>query len=193
MLKINSGNNMKKQTVIAASLLLGATLASAASSNTYVKSVALDVHVGASSVAKENPTTSNGTAITDSSSDASLVAYNFGFGMKKTFDMGIFIGGNGDYEYISQDGNNPLTNNDYAFYLDVRAGYTYSDISIYGIAGMRGAQGNGDFIGYGGGAGVEWQFTEHFAVSAEYKQYAMEGVYINYDYTVTGANIKYYF
>lgn len=121
--------------------------------------------------------------------------FNIGLGYNKYFDSNIYFGTSFDFAY----GSPKLASKSidlYTLSADLKLGYAFFDkkLAIYGI-GSAAAQSidSKDGGGFGYGAGVDYRFTDKFALNVEYKTYDMSTSAFDYDYEKAGINIKYSF
>lgn len=157
--------------LVVASTILSSTL--------YATSTS-DVHIGVSNAKIENE---------------NYAEFNIGLGYNKYFDSNILFGTSFDLAY----GSPKLANKSIDLYTvsaDVKLGYALFDkkLSIYAI-GSAAAQlvDDTEAGGFGYGAGVDYRFTDKFALNVEYKTYNMNTSSFDYDYKKTGVNLKYIF
>lgn len=160
--------------IISASLLI---------STLEAKKPYMDIHLGAASFENSYERYKEETGS----------SYTIGFGLTKVFDNNVFLGIDYDLEYLDFSQEEPLYDNSWTTGMDLKLGYEYKDISLYGIGGLRIIGDQEDFYGFGYGIGLGYRFSEHIGMDLEYKTYDLQGTYIEYDYTTVGAGIKYIF
>ena len=149
-------------------------------------------------VAQATPTTMNisvGVASVDVG-EKSGTGYDIGFGYGKYYDGGIYWGGEFILEYAD------LNVNVIGYAADIRLGYTpvntvLKDFTLYGIgAAMYQSVDDRENSGFGYGAGLEYRINNIVGVNLDYKTFSMTPSnvgFLNYDYTKTGASVKYMF
>jgi opacity protein-like surface antigen len=164
---------MKKILSIAAIAALFAGAANAADTDKYVK-------LGA-----------NAGEVKALSTTVDATSAEIGFGANMLWDNGFTLGfdTNFDYADYGESTSNVIT----TFAVDLKPGYTYKDITVFGIAsaGMQGVESTDQTgYGFGYGAGIEYKALDWLAVAAEHKQYTFTTETHDYDYTKSGAYLK---
>lgn len=128
--------------------------------------------------------------------------YGVNFGATKYFDSNILLGVDASVTFGSMDfSSNGQTESILMTGVagDVKAGYSFFDrkVDLYatiGFAGQGFDNGESNAAGFGYGAGVQYNFAQHWAVAADYKKYDMdfEGL-VDYDLNRVGVTVKYLF
>jgi hypothetical protein len=119
------------------------------------------------------------------------VEYDFVNTVQKVFDNGILIGigtkiGVANMENVATD--------IYIMDADVKIGYEYHGLSIYGFGTILYNGSNSyDAYGYGGGTGLRYQPFNHLSINIDYTSVpSVEDVHgFTYDYSIARATISY--
>lgn len=125
----------------------------------------------------------------------SVNTIGIGIGGGKTWESGMNLGMevNLDYAKTKVDPTYTVETN---FKLGYKLPVLNQAINLYGIGGVAAqATNNLTWIGFGYGAGLDYQFADSWLVGVEYKKYSLteeKGV-VSYDYDTTTAKIAYTF
>ena len=126
--------------------------------------------------------------------------YGFTFGATKYFDSNILLGVDASVTFGSMDftsGGETKSILMTGLSAEARAGYSFFDRKLdlyaaigYGGQGFDNSESNAAGLGYG--AGIQYNFAEHWAVAADYRKYDMdfEGL-VDYDLNRVGFSLKY--
>jgi len=114
--------------------------------------------------------------------------WEIGYGSNRTWDNGVHIGFDMVYGQAKMQ-----TDTVRDFGMDVKLGYKWKDIAVYGIgSGIGEAYLNATGYGYGYGAGVEYtpHQWEHVGVGLDFKQYKITSELGDYDKDTAKAYLK---
>lgn len=127
--------------------------------------------------------------------------YGVTFGATKYLESNILLGVDTSVTFGNMDVSNGQTDSILmtGVAVDAKAGYSFFDRKVdlyatigYAVQGFDNGETNG--VGMGYGAGVQYNFAQHWAVAADYKKYDMdyEGL-VDYDLNRVGVTVKYLF
>jgi len=114
--------------------------------------------------------------------------WDIGYGVSKVWDNSLYAGFDMNYGQVKME--TQTANN---FGMDLKLGYKWKDIAVYGIGSGIG-QSFQDLTGYGFGygAGVEYAPSQykHIAIGVDYKTYSITNEVSNYDYDTAKVYVK---
>lgn len=117
----------------------------------------------------------------------SQLQYGLGYGFTSYHNNGFAWSSETFLDYAQLEDTNVI-----GFGTALKLGYSMfsNDLYLYGLGGLL-VQDVGDgAYGFGFGAGVNYRFAEHFSVGAEYQQYSMQELTVDYDYTQASGFVR---